>query len=280
MQADVQSTNVNGKTLTFTATSSNQVAYASLRSNEGSVFTQSIHEQLISNNDLTFETLKSFVASEVQRKLAEQGISPHTPQLEGPTYLRAMSVKDFKALEIVNSSGPRIADAQNYDQVIDAVLTNRNFNVAINANKTTFSLGEYITFTIKSPKSGHLYIFDKGASGNLTLIFPNKFNRANQINAGETVSVPGPLIGGFKFPAIEPTGQSRLFAIVTDQQIDFYGDAIGRLAGDFKVFDSIDKQHLEGLKKDVGYEEDRANATNSSRYYSHGAGQLYLTVTY
>lgn len=79
-------------------------------------------------------------------------------------------------------------------------------------------LGDNFLFRVKSSISGRLVIIDIDAKGKVTLIYPNRFVRENDLGlvmAGQTVRIPGPGYPGFThFQAIEPVGHSRLLVIV------------------------------------------------------------------
>ena len=108
----------------------------------------------------------------------------------------------------------------------------------------------------------------------MTLLFPNNFNRENYVVAQEVVNVPGPKIGDFRLPVIEPIGESRILVIVTSQPVDFLGSGMGRLANDFViVFDSDNKDHFEGVKATFP-------VAGQGHYYQYGAGDLQLTVSF
>ena len=84
-------------------------------------------------------------------------------------------------------------------------------------------LGDDFSFTVHSPVTGRLLIFDINADRKVTLIFPNRFtvgSDAGQIKAGETLTIPGPGYGFTSFQAQEPVGPGRLVAIVAPDDFD------------------------------------------------------------
>ena len=79
-------------------------------------------------------------------------------------------------------------------------------------------LGDTFLFRVKSSIPGRLVIIDIDAKGKVTLIYPNRFVREDDlgfINVAESVRIPGPGYPGFThFQAVEPIGKSRLLVLV------------------------------------------------------------------
>ena len=89
---------------------------------------------------------------------------------------------------------------------------------------TRLKLGDNFIFRAKSSIAGRLVIIDINATGEVILIYPNKYVREDDlglIKSGETVQIPGPGYGGFThFQAVEPVGKSRLLVLVVPQDFN------------------------------------------------------------
>lgn len=89
--------------------------------------------------------------------------------------------------------------------------------------RTKIRLGEKLVFRAKSPISGRLILIDINANGEVLLIFPNNFVKADDVGtvkAGTTISVPDRGYGFTAFQAVEPLGKSRMIAMVVPEEFD------------------------------------------------------------
>lgn len=75
-------------------------------------------------------------------------------------------------------------------------------------------LGEELTFSIKSEKTGKLWIVQVDPEDDTSIIFPNEEMKDNRISAKKTLSVP-PEDAKWSIIAQEPKGRSVLAFIVT-----------------------------------------------------------------
>jgi hypothetical protein len=93
-------------------------------------------------------------------------------------------------------------------------------------------LGDNFLFRVKSSIPGRLVIIDIDAKGKVTLIYPNRFVREDDlgyINAAESVRIPGPGYPGFThFQAVEPIGKSRLLVLVVPRNFSIERNAARR----------------------------------------------------
>ena len=95
------------------------------------------------------------------------------------------------------------------------------FQVAIQAPRTRIPLGQDISLTFRSSKDGYLNLVEIEPNGNMQVIFPNKYKGENQVKALQALRIPED-IGGFRFEAREPVGQSRIVALVTRNPLNLY----------------------------------------------------------
>ncbi len=83
--------------------------------------------------------------------------------------------------------------------------------------RTTFRLGEKISFSVKSKKSGYLYLIDVNAEKAATLLFPNYWDRDNFIPANKKITVPGKKFQSELYAAA-PTGRDTVIALVSSRR--------------------------------------------------------------
>ena len=84
-------------------------------------------------------------------------------------------------------------------------------------------------------------MLDISPSGDITVIFPNKFHRDNFIHAGVTYQIPAPNYE-FEFNVQGPPGLERIKAIVTSNNISLLKLDLG------KGFHNIKKETTRGTR--------------------------------
>ena len=84
-------------------------------------------------------------------------------------------------------------------------------------------VGDAVTYSVESERSGYLLIVDVGTDGTVTQLFPNQWSaRAGKgaaIGAGRIVEIPNAYYG-FRLVASPPFGRGHVFAIVTEDPIE------------------------------------------------------------
>ncbi len=84
-------------------------------------------------------------------------------------------------------------------------------------NKRAFNIGDRLVFKAKSEASGYLYLLDIAPDKNVTLLFPNHWDRDNFVAAGATVTVPSDRFNS-EFIASAPKGIDTVIAVVSTQR--------------------------------------------------------------
>jgi len=92
--------------------------------------------------------------------------------------------------------------------------------VSLRPSKTAFKIGlDEVSFTLNSTHAGHLYLLMVGTDGKtFDMLFPNKIDSDNAIEAGKQVVLPRP---SWQIKAGGPPGKNYLLAIVADAPRDF-----------------------------------------------------------
>jgi hypothetical protein len=89
----------------------------------------------------------------------------------------------------------------------------KNFKVELKGQET-LKAGEAIQFEIKSAKTGKLWFVQVDPNDKVSLLFPNKMSKDNNISANTWFKVP-PADAPYRIYAENPNGQSTLAAVVT-----------------------------------------------------------------
>jgi hypothetical protein len=124
--------------------------------------------------------------------------------------------------------------------LIDRYLNTATFKVSIASNKKLFKAGEPIVYHIASTKDGYLNLLEIDDKGQVSLLFPNKYNPSNRVRAGIVATLPSPEFGNYLIEAGEPYGITRVVALVSEKPLSIYDQ--GGLQTDVRMF-----VNLEGI---------------------------------
>jgi caspase domain-containing protein/uncharacterized protein DUF4384 len=209
----------------------NYVYIAAARDNEvsldepgkGGVATQAWTEcvtgaarDLDGSGGLSAEEVQACAQEIIDRKLRNvPGFAPHHISITGNT--RAV----LAFTERTTSSAPASVAVSPVDTLKDifaqrddrrlVTLSPRDARVRIGRDKVELS--------VSSSHAGYVYLLMVGSDGKtFDMLFPNQLDRANQIEAGQTLRLPRP---NWEVMAGGPPGTTRLLAIVADAPRDF-----------------------------------------------------------
>lgn len=135
-----------------------------------------------------------------------------------------------------------------------------------------------VNIFVKSERSGYLYLFDIGTSGNLWMLFPNeRMNKLNYIKAGQEVMIPDDYWGS-PIWVHEPKGLERIKAILTPKPVNW--GALDKTSG-FKRLKRNNKKGLRDLSNNMNQltnlYPDMVEATVSFFIRRQGEKALYRT---
>lgn len=104
-------------------------------------------------------------------------------------------------------------------QQLESIADNGSDPITLEANQARFRLGEELIVSLKTPRSGYLYIFNMTANDeNFVLLFPNQYSANNKVTKGSQVRIPPPS-NEFALPATPPTGKSMIVAVITNEPL-------------------------------------------------------------
>ncbi|HEX5725245.1 MAG TPA: DUF4384 domain-containing protein, partial [Longimicrobiaceae bacterium] len=83
---------------------------------------------------------------------------------------------------------------------------------------TTFRLGQTVELRARAGRAGYLTLVDIDPAGKVTVLFPNRFDGANRVEAGEEVVIPTPAMN-FAFRVQEPEGRGVVRAFLTERPL-------------------------------------------------------------
>lgn len=86
-------------------------------------------------------------------------------------------------------------------------------------NAPTYQVGEEVRISVRAAEASYVYVFDVKPNGEITQIFPNRFDNQNYLSAGQTVTLP-PSGSRYQFNIAPPRGLSKVIAVASKTQLD------------------------------------------------------------
>ena len=115
-------------------------------------------------------------------------------------------------------------------------MSKNDFTATLSTDKgdSVYSSGEKIVLTFKSEKDAYLTILDFTPSGQIVILFPNKWVENNFVKAGQEITIPAE---GQKFvmKAGNTVGVDVVKAIATEKDVQIFNPENSQLAGPFSV---------------------------------------------
>ncbi len=106
-------------------------------------------------------------------------------------------------------------------------------------SRDQFTIGEPMGFNFSTSRDCYLLVFHISATGEMSVLFPNRFHKDNGVRKGQSFMIP-PFEGGkflFNYRVSGPPGQEMVKAIATREYIDPWSMDMTKLTGYFKEID-------------------------------------------
>ena len=173
----------------------------------------------------------------IDKKLANvQGFTPHHITISGNTRA-VMRFAEVKQAAPAVASPAAVAPAVSPANTLKDILANRDDRRSVTLlSPSRLKIGrDRFELSVTSSHAGYLYLLMAGSDGkSFDLLFPNKLDGRNQIEAGQTIKLPRP---EWEVTAGGPPGVTQVLALVTDAPRDFSGLPL-QAAGPFSVIDA------------------------------------------
>lgn len=82
-----------------------------------------------------------------------------------------------------------------------------------------YQIGEEVSISVRPAEASYVYLFDVKSTGEITQIFPNRFDTNNYLRAGETRTFP-PSGARYVFNIAPPRGLSKVIAVASKTELD------------------------------------------------------------
>jgi mono/diheme cytochrome c family protein len=140
------------------------------------------------------------------------------------------------------------AYAENYQGTISDPEGAKRFDLALYPNESTFKVGAELTFSVQAELACFLTLINVDQQGRTTILFPNRFNQNNRIEAGRTYQVPSSEIGGFKLIFRDP-GKETVIGKCNATSNELHGVEHDFDQSAFTTFGSYDEYVSRALTK-------------------------------
>ena len=94
----------------------------------------------------------------------------------------------------------------------------QKFKIAVWTDKTDYTIGDKLVVRFKADRSCYVTIFNLGSSGQITVLFPNRFYATNYVKKDEEHAIPG-RFQNFTINAQGPAGIEKLKIFATEANV-------------------------------------------------------------
>lgn len=115
---------------------------------------------------------------------------------------------------------------------------------------SSYQLGEFLSIKVKAKRSGYLTIFDLMPNGEVQILFPNRFQQDNYIQAGKVYKLPA-REDPFRLRISRPKGLDQLLAVVTEKKKKLVREDFSHYSQNFPKLQDSKGEVVEQVKKGV-----------------------------
>ncbi len=137
------------------------------------------------------------------------------------------------------------------------VVSEEKIKIDLWTDEKSYRIGEKLTVNFKTDRDCYVTLVDVGTSGNVHILFPNRFSVGNKVKANETYSVPAK-DDGYKITVNGPPGTEIVRAIATLKPISFIDTDF---SGTRSIFKSVDK-NVSSFTRDLSIEASETPSSN------------------
>ncbi|MBI3583786.1 MAG: DUF4384 domain-containing protein [Nitrospinae bacterium] len=139
----------------------------------------------------------------------------------------------------------------------EAEVSDEKIKIDLWTNEKNYKIGEKLTVNFKTDRDCYVTLVDVGTSGNVHILFPNRFSSGNKVKANEVYSVPDKG-DGYKITVNGPPGTEIVRAIATLKPISFIDTDF---SGTRSIFKSVDK-NVPSFTRDLSIEASETPSSN------------------
>lgn len=131
--------------------------------------------------------------------------------------------------------------------------TRDRLQVKISTDKPSYRIGDTVRFGLRVNRDAYVTLVNIGTSGDITIIYPNRFHPSHFVRAGQDVAIPPP-DAGFTLTVQGPAGFDQVRAIATEDPVQLLA---GDFAGQSTTFRSLDRVQTRSLVVTINAEREK-----------------------
>jgi len=173
----------------------------------------SVDGEKIPLNTEGFATVADLQAGDHSFRVQSKGYEPRAERFnpaDGQLILLDLATND-----------PFYKTKNKFFQKIKNVSEVRDFSVELWTNRSSYRLGDSISFNFRAEKDCYLNLIDIRSDGEINLIFPNMFQPNHYVRGGVTYHIPSEA-DRFSFVIEPPTGTDRIYAIASTHPLNIF----------------------------------------------------------
>jgi hypothetical protein len=205
--------NVAGNYVLLAAAGDRESAIGTSR---GGIFTigmtTAIERDFAAGKPVTVRGLRDETAEFIKTKVDKADL--YTPQITGSAELAAAPLRAANAAPL---------DGPNRRRLLDLVAKHPR-KLELTPSRTQYAVDEPVRLSLNLPAAGYLNIVTVDARDGATVLFPNRLQESNAVQAGP-FQLPTPQMK-FDLLATEPTGPTLLVAFLSSEKINFYEETL------------------------------------------------------
>lgn len=128
-------------------------------------------------------------------------------------------------------------------------------SVRVWADRPSYRIGETVRFGLRVNRDAYVTLINIGTSGDVTVIYPNRFHPSHFVRAGQDVTIPPP-DAGFTLTVQGPPGFDQVRAIATTEPVGIHR---GNFTGQSATFRSLDRVQTRGLSVEIREERQKTD---------------------
>lgn len=128
-------------------------------------------------------------------------------------------------------------------------------SVKVWADRPSYRIGETVRFGLRVNRDAYVTLINIGTSGDVTVIYPNRFHPSHFVRAGQDVTIPPP-DAGFTLTVQGPPGFDQVRAVATMEPVAIHR---GNFAAQGATFRSLDRVQTRGLSVEIREERQKTD---------------------
>ena len=126
--------------------------------------------------------------------------------------------------------------------------------ITVSTDKPSYRIGDTVQFRLKVNRDAYVTLVNIGTSGDVTILYPNRFHASHLVRSGQDVTIP-PADSGFVLTVQGPTGFDQVRAIATAEPVQLHASDFGGPGA--TTFRSLDRVQTRSLAVLIKAERDR-----------------------